>query len=153
SGQEEQRRVLLLSVPYALKAADSETLGGLPASAFVLAVPANGSSSAPGGAMPASSTFQSSSVPAVAGSGTANYLPLWTDSSGTLGNSALFQSGSGGTAKIGVNIAASLATLEVQGSEMVHGQFPMPSAGLATASAGKKSYPLDLRASAYNSGT
>jgi trimeric autotransporter adhesin len=30
-------RVLLVSAPYALKAADAETLGGLPASAFVLA--------------------------------------------------------------------------------------------------------------------
>jgi len=39
SGQQEQRRVLLLSVPYALKAADAETLGGFPASAFVLAAP------------------------------------------------------------------------------------------------------------------
>jgi hypothetical protein len=36
-GEPEQRRVLLVSVPYALKAADSATLGGLPPSAFVLA--------------------------------------------------------------------------------------------------------------------
>jgi len=35
-GQAEQPRVLLLSVPYALKAADAETLGGLPPSAFLL---------------------------------------------------------------------------------------------------------------------
>src|SRR5579871_6713858 len=32
-------RVLLLSVPYALKARDAETIGGLPPSAFVLAAP------------------------------------------------------------------------------------------------------------------
>src|SRR5579863_3184948 len=36
-GQAEQPRVLLLSVPYALKAGDAQTVGGLPASAFVLA--------------------------------------------------------------------------------------------------------------------
>jgi hypothetical protein len=36
-GEEEQARVLLVSVPYALKAADAETLGGLPVSAFVRA--------------------------------------------------------------------------------------------------------------------
>ena len=36
-GEEEQARVLLVSVPYALKAADAETLGGLPASAFARA--------------------------------------------------------------------------------------------------------------------
>src|ERR1700691_2046257 len=38
-GQAEQPRVLLLSVPYALKAGDAQTLGGLPSSAFVLAAP------------------------------------------------------------------------------------------------------------------
>jgi hypothetical protein len=36
-GQAEQPRVLLLSVPYALKAGDAETLGGKPASAYALA--------------------------------------------------------------------------------------------------------------------
>ena len=36
NSDEEQPRVLLLSVPYALKAADAETLGGKPASAFML---------------------------------------------------------------------------------------------------------------------
>jgi hypothetical protein len=33
----EQSRILLVSAPYALKAGDAETLGGLPPSAFVLA--------------------------------------------------------------------------------------------------------------------
>jgi hypothetical protein len=41
-GQGEQARVLLLSVPYALKAGDAQTLGGLPASAFVLTAPRAG---------------------------------------------------------------------------------------------------------------
>lgn len=40
AGQPEQPRVMLLSVPYALKAEDAQTLGGLPASAFMLSVPA-----------------------------------------------------------------------------------------------------------------
>src|SRR4029077_1905838 len=43
NGGQEQARVLLLSVPYALKAADAETIGGLPASAFVLAGKSQGS--------------------------------------------------------------------------------------------------------------
>ena len=34
-GQNEQPRIMLTSVPYALKAADADTVGGLPASAFV----------------------------------------------------------------------------------------------------------------------
>jgi hypothetical protein len=38
-GQAEEPRVLLVSAPYALKAADADTVGGLPPSAFVLAAP------------------------------------------------------------------------------------------------------------------
>ena len=38
-GQSEQARVLLVSVPYAFKAHEAETLGGLPASAFVKTAP------------------------------------------------------------------------------------------------------------------
>src|ERR1700723_401374 len=49
NGGAKQARVLLLSVPYALKAADAQTLAGLPASAFMLAgtvVAGNGLSTA-----------------------------------------------------------------------------------------------------------
>jgi len=42
----EQPRVLLVSVPYALKAADAETLGGKPASAYALAEPSGEKASA-----------------------------------------------------------------------------------------------------------
>ncbi len=38
AGQPERARVMLLSVPYALKAEDVQTLGGLPDSAFMLSV-------------------------------------------------------------------------------------------------------------------
>src|SRR5439155_26388127 len=41
-------RVLLVSVPYALKALDAETLGGKPASAFMLAPTCSGDVSSPG---------------------------------------------------------------------------------------------------------
>jgi hypothetical protein len=37
AGSRPQARVLLASVPYTMKAADAATLGGLPASALVLA--------------------------------------------------------------------------------------------------------------------
>src|SRR5579863_492695 len=69
SGQAEQPRVLLVSAPYALKAGDAETLGGLPPSAFMLAAPSQGSSSLPG-----TSATQSSPPPAgaVTGTGTVN---------------------------------------------------------------------------------
>src|SRR5215469_2029658 len=44
-GAPEQPRVLLVGMPYALKAADADTLGGLPASAFAMAAAAGSSSS------------------------------------------------------------------------------------------------------------
>src|SRR5215471_12107881 len=46
-GQPEQPRVLLVAVPYALKAADAQTVGGLSPSAFVLAVPPSATSTSP----------------------------------------------------------------------------------------------------------
>ena len=44
-GVPEQARVLLVSVPYALKAADAETLGGLPATAYALTGTVDGTAS------------------------------------------------------------------------------------------------------------
>src|ERR1700722_14312705 len=95
-----QPRLLLLSVPYALKAADAETIGGLPPSAFVLAAPPTSGS----GISTTTSTDTSANAPpaaAVTGSGAANRVPLWTGTS-TQGNSALFQTGTGAAAKIGL---------------------------------------------------
>ena len=56
--QAEQPRVLLVSVPYALKAKDAETLGGKPASAFVTTetLTGAGNSAAGSAAAPSSST-------------------------------------------------------------------------------------------------
>jgi hypothetical protein len=69
---EEQPRVLLLSVPYALKAADAETVGGLPPSAFVLAAPPT----AAGPSNDASANRASNGVTAaVTGTGTTVCLP------------------------------------------------------------------------------
>ena len=42
AGQAEQPRVLLVAVPYAMKAGDAQTVGGFPASAFARAVSPNG---------------------------------------------------------------------------------------------------------------
>jgi hypothetical protein len=123
-GQQEQPRVMLLSVPYALKAADAQTVGGLPPSAFVLAAPRASTSSI--------IHFQTdSAIPTSTptGTGTTNYVPLWTSSS-NLGNSILSQ-GSGY-----INIGGALR---------------FPALGRATTSAGYSSQPLDLFASVYNS--
>src|SRR5579862_7150168 len=87
--QTEQPRVLLLSVPYALKAGDAQTIGGLPPTAFVLATPAASS-----GVAGADGTDANAPASGVTGSGTVNFLPIWTGTS-TIGNSVLFQTGSG----------------------------------------------------------
>jgi hypothetical protein len=97
--QNEQPRFLLVSAPYALKAGDAETIGGLPPSAFMLAPSTSGSASASTfltgtnatRAGTATALTNLTSFPALSGSGTTNFVPLWTSSS-ALGNSALFQS-------------------------------------------------------------
>ena len=47
-GSPEQPRVLMVGMPYALKAADADTLGGLPASAFAMAAVATDKSNSAG---------------------------------------------------------------------------------------------------------
>lgn len=111
-GQPEQSRVLLLSVPYALKAADAETLGGKPASAYLLnpqqteAAPASAQSPAA-----ASIVAERSALAAtITGGGTTDYIPLWTSSS-KLGNSIVYQS----TASyLGIGTTSPLATLDIR---------------------------------------
>ena len=147
--QGEQPRMLLLSVPYALKAGDAATIGGLPPSAFVLAGPLSGTSSA-SGAEPV--TGQGGPPPSgdVTGTGTVNYLPLW-DSTSDIISSVLYQKGTGKTAKIGINTITPASTLDVKGGGTIRGTLSLPSNGTATATAGKNSQPLNLAASAFNS--
>jgi len=148
----EQSRVLMVSVPYALKAADSDTLGGLPPSAFVLAPPsspANGFGMAP----LASSINSSQPTSNISGSGTLNFVPLWTPDGNTLGNSLMFQSGTGSSAKIGLNTTSPATTLDVKGAATVRGSFVLPPTGTATGSAGRNSQPQKLAASSYSSST
>jgi len=89
-GEVEQPRVPLASVPYALKAADADTLGGLPASAYLLSERKSSPSTA--GASPRASTSDAPSG-SEASSGNPGYLGMFVNST-DLGNSALFQNGS-----------------------------------------------------------
>jgi len=142
-GQEELPRVLLVSTPYALKAGDAETIGGLPPSAFMLAVPANENSpSAP----PSGNT--NNSAPPLGGSGTADFIPLWTDSSGDLGNSILFQKS---TTSVGIGTTTPAATLDVNGGVISRGALQLPSTGTATATQGFDSQPFTLQGSTFDS--
>jgi hypothetical protein len=152
NGGEEQPRVLLVSVPYALKAADAQTLGGLPASAFALA-PGVNSGAAPSFPSPIPATGTGAATAPVGGTGTQNYISIWTDSSGDLGNSIMYQVGSGSSAKIGINNQDPLFTLDVKGSGLMRGVFEMATTNYATATKAYNSQPFNLESSAYNSGT
>ena len=100
-GQAEQARVLLMSVPYALKALDAETIGGRPASSFMLAPTAPGSLAKDENLPPGTIT----------GSGTADFVPMFTGTS-TIGNSKIFQTVKG---DVGINTTTPAAALDVKG--------------------------------------
>ena len=148
SGQGEQPRVMLLTVPYAMKAGDAATVGGLPPSAFMLATHAASSATVTNTITAGSTT----PVASLAGTGTTNFVPLWTSSS-ALANSVLFQTGSGSTAKIGIGNTVPAATLDVTGGATIRGLLNLPNAANATATAGADSRPFGLVASTFNSGT
>jgi len=100
--QAEQPRVLLVSVPYALKAKDAETLGGKPASAFVTTetLAGTGNSAGTAAAAPSSSTAvaalsssQVQTAPKKAASGTQTVSPcpnVTSDGTATVNSLALF---------------------------------------------------------------
>jgi len=99
-GEVEGPRVRLTSVPYAMRAADADTLGGRPASAYAVIEPSThgGAASSSQGSTPSASHATTSSTrpvdaPAPLTAGTPGYLGVFTDGS-SLGNSTLFQSGS-----------------------------------------------------------
>ena len=129
-GQAEQARVLLVSVPYAFKAQEAETLGGLPASAFVKAPPsdvsggiaASGSTSRDAGAAGPANTAKVGGGPDTvincvgARNGT---IPIWTGSAPpniTLCNSGIYEAPPYGTGAIGILNPNPIAALDVTGA-------------------------------------
>ncbi len=160
-GQTEQPRILLLSVAYALKAADADTLGGKPASAFALA----GSQSpllAVVSGSPTSTVGQSAGLsgpsPQAActtitsdGTATANQITKFTTAC-NLENSAIYESGG----NVGIGNKAPAGTLDVAGTAFMRGVLTteagtvIPPLGVATASQGFNSNPVDIQASVYN---
>jgi hypothetical protein len=156
----EQPRILLVSVPYALKASDADTLGGKPASAYVTtdaASNSSGQSQAPGttsvqglvataGQRAEDAASNPSTV--VSGSGIANFLPVWTNGT-TLGNSTLYEK----DGKVGIGNSSPAGTLDVSGGAFIRGTLQLPASKTATKTWGFSSNPLDMEASAFNSGT
>jgi hypothetical protein len=100
-GQAEQPRVLLVSVPYALKAHEAETLGGKSVSDFVLANPTNSAASA-NNVTQASSTNTSQSAKPGTKTGAASAGPTNFSGSTTDQIVGVTQTGAG----LGVNATA-----------------------------------------------
>jgi hypothetical protein len=114
SGQAEQPRVLLVSAPYAFKAGDAETVGGLPPSAFMLASAAGAKTEPAASSSAATPKAKPSAVPPanpnVTGKGTIGFVPMW-DTTSDIVDSVLFQK----TAEIGIGTTTPAATLDVKG--------------------------------------
>jgi hypothetical protein len=117
--EEEQARLFLTSVPYALKAVDADTLGGLPASSFLraevgapsnaIAAPTNPtSSSTKNGAPPPSS-------PVTTSGGTVGTIPVFSTAA-DIENSPIVSSGGtiGIAAPLTVSGASTLAGVTAQ---------------------------------------
>jgi hypothetical protein len=151
-GQAEQPRVQLVSAPYAFKAGDAETLGGLPASAFLLArsaVPArvNASGTKPAAATSAAPDTACTSVTSD-GTATANQVAKFAAPC-AVEPSAIFESGG----KVGIGTTTPAATLDVKGAATLRGALTMIAQGAATATAGAESNPVDLLAASFDSTT
>jgi hypothetical protein len=106
-GEAEQPRTVLMSVPYALKAADAETIGGLPPSAFLKAA-------APGSAATANAASQLPAS-AITGTGTTNHITKWLSPT-KLGNSNIFDGSAG---RVGIATTSPSATLDVNGTAVI----------------------------------
>lgn len=147
-GEVDLPRVLLVSVPYALKAGDADTLGGKPASAFLLV----GSSSVvqPAAAQPVQSPGWSPAIAVAAvepAATTPDYIARFTSTAGAVGNSVMYQKGS----NIGVGTKTPGARLEVNGNAQVDGGsilasgsapvIQFPANGLNNFSAGLSALP------------
>lgn len=95
-GEVEQPRVLLVSVPYALKASDADTLGGKPASAYLLAeastAPATAAAAPTSPSITPSTTASTNSVKPRLNAGSPNFLAKFTDSTNLI-NSVMFENG------------------------------------------------------------
>jgi hypothetical protein len=144
AGQRPQPRIMLISVPYALKAADAATLGGLPASAFALA-------GAPTAAAKSASVVPDLSSTVTTSSGTAGFLPIFTSPT-DIENSPIGQKN-----YVVINNqfqdAMQVGSPGLPDAFVVNGPLVSAASSTATASAGANSQPQDFTASAFEAGS
>ena len=112
-GEEEQPRVPMTSVPYALKASDADTLGGLPPTAFLRAPSKTGRDGAAGAASAPAGDLDRPAV----NTGTANFLGKFTNAI-DLTSSVLYETGG----RIGLGTTAP--------SDFLHSRFTDASGSL-----------------------
>ena len=143
---EEQPRVKLASVAYAMKAADAETLGGAPAASFVT----QSQLAAAAAALTAQAAQRILPDTTPSGAGSANYLAYWTGSA-TLGDSAIYQGGTAAAPLLGINSATPATTLDVNGSATIRGTLKVFPTTKATPAAGVASPLMEVSASSWNS--
>jgi trimeric autotransporter adhesin len=122
-----QPRVLLVSVPYAMKAGDAETLGGLPASAFLLNPKSLAARVGDAGGLPGAAVTDVLPSAAV----TSGRIAKFTDGAGATGDSIMTEN----AGRIGVNNPSPSETLDVDGSLLLRntGQLKFHATGDAAA--------------------
>jgi hypothetical protein len=106
-GAGEGARVLLVSVPYALRADDAASLGGRPATDYMLREQMVGWSAA-SQAMSASAAAAGGSQPVV--SGTVNFVGKFTPTGADVGNSQIFDNG----INVGIGTTSPAGLLDIQ---------------------------------------
>jgi len=110
--EQEQERMLLVSVPYALKAADADTLGGKPLSSFVLANPSSRGGTGVGSVFPITGPIGAATI---GGGGTQNFVAKFDVTGANVVNSSIFDTGT----NVGIGTASPAAALHVNGDTLL----------------------------------
>jgi hypothetical protein len=115
-GEDEQARVLLVSVPYAFKAHEAETLGGLPQSAFVKVPPPNANGIASNSGSGTSGNNATAVIAPQSSGSTVAQDGAWTRA----GTSVKLSTG---TDKVGIGTSTPKAKLDVAGNVHASGSI------------------------------
>jgi hypothetical protein len=137
-------RVLLSSVPYAMKSADAQALAGHPAGDFVTQEQLSQFAQIEA-QRTMSAEFQPLTTGTITGSGTAGTIAQFTGAN-TIGNSLITQSGS----MIGIGETTPVARLDVNGGGQFRGTLLIPAKGTATTSTSEPSEDLEFAASGWS---